>query len=91
MNGTILFILGNFRPVIQIKMDERITKAGSALLPVRGLALPDDCPVRRFREMLYVRCREELARPDKKRTVPAAREGVDYNVPSALAAAKLGW
>ena len=68
------------------------TQSGPVVLNIEsGIIVPDMYNAERLRRAIYRRCMEELARPERpRRKVPEAVEGIDYNVPDALAAAKLG-
>ena len=68
------------------------TKSGAVVVNIEaGVTVPDMLSAYALRRAIYLRCMEELARPDKpRRRAPVAIEGVDYNVPDGIAAAKLG-
>lgn len=69
------------------------TASGSEVVRIEGgILIPEEMRGDLLRRAIYARCMEELSRPDRARRkpVPDAVEGVDYNVPDAVAAAKLG-
>lgn len=69
------------------------TKSGSVVVNIEsGMIVPDMFSAYAIRRAIFLRCAEELARPERrgKGKIPAAVEGVDYNVPDGVAAAKLG-
>jgi len=69
--------------VIQMEKEECITSgSGNTYLCIRGVELPDGVSVQQFREALYVRCSEALAKPGVKKFEPAAVAGRDYVVVS---------
>ena len=69
------------RVVKQIRVEECYTNSGSSIIGVRGgVELPDLCTEKRFREVLYLRCMEELAKPAHVAPKVEAVAGVDYMV-----------
>ena len=82
------------RPCRYVADDEKMksaTKSGEIVVNIEsGIAVPDMCNGYNLRRAIYLRVMEELARPERPRSnVPDAVEGIDYNVPDAVAAAKL--
>ena len=69
------------------------TKPGDVIVGgFGGIFVPDMTTSATLRKQIYLRCAEELNREPRqgaKRPAPEGIEGVDYNVPPALAAARL--
>ena len=68
------------------------TSAGDVVLGgFGGITIPEMYTAATLRREIFFRCMEELDRPERPRrkAIPAAVEGIDYNVPDTLAAAKL--
>lgn len=85
----------NGRPAPAVAETENFksaTAAGSVVVNIEsGITIPDMYNAYALRRAIYLRCAEELARPERRKSAPPeAVEGVDYNVPDGVAAAKLG-
>ncbi len=72
----------NGRRIVTLReIPHGVTSAGEAMLRFKpGVEIPDMCPLGRFRDTLYLRCMEELAKPAAPKFTPPATEGVDYIV-----------
>ena len=80
--------------VADIEKMKSATKSGTVVVNIAGgMIVPDMMSGHALRMAIYRRCMEELNRPERKnpqRAETSAIEGVDYNVPDVVAAAKLG-
>ena len=72
----------NGRKIVTLReIPHGVTSAGEAMLRFKpGVEIPDMCPLERFRDTLYLRCMEELAKPEKPKFTPPCAEGMDYLV-----------
>lgn len=86
----------NNRPVNSVVDNEKLkstTKSGAVVVRVEGgITIPDMMSGYALRRAIFLRCTEELGKPEKRqrRAIQQGVEGVDYNVPDAIAAAKMG-
>ena len=69
------------KPVTGFPVPKAVTEPGGEFLRIAGgITIPDMCTERHFRKVLYLRCMEELAKPETPRFTPQSVEGVDYVV-----------